>query len=218
MASQLATRPGDDGTFRVREKLCAYHAPGTVSNHQRNVNLNDEYERFVRARDRAVRSFLYRRVRNSEMAAEIHGDVFATAYRSFDTVSAYSDDQARRWLVGVAKNSCLHAFRVEARHHRVAAAVRDTVDPQIPTFDDDCDNAEHRPELVEQVHIILATIPPRHRRIIELNALEQMNGPEIARTLGISQTAVRLRLMRARRAFANAYLARFGDPFSHHDH
>lgn len=68
-----------------------------------------------------------------------------------------------------------------------------------------------RRRIEAQARAVMAALDPRHRIVLELAEFERCGGQEIARRLGITHQAARLRLMRARRAFGREHARRFGE-------
>jgi RNA polymerase sigma-70 factor (ECF subfamily) len=66
--------------------------------------------------------------------------------------------------------------------------------------DQPCDAALARGQIAQRLRACLARLPERYRDVLVLRDLEQLDTHEAARRLGVSATAVKLRLHRARRA------------------
>jgi RNA polymerase sigma factor (sigma-70 family) len=172
-------------------------------------SANDDFSRFYAAHEPALRSYLRGHVIDDTIAAEICGDVFSLAFREFATVRDLTNIRARQWLFNVARNKSLHAFRTEYRHRRIVDRARLQPMSDEAPVEDYVTAALERSELVARVHVIFAELPRDHRQILQMNALGRMSGQDIALALRITPTAARLRLMRAKRAFALAYTDRF---------
>lgn len=175
--------------------------------------INDErhFVDFVRHHERAVKTYLVYRVRGEELRAEVFSAVFAAAGREFDALSRLPPERARRWLIEVAANKSTDAFRSEARHQRLYERLVVSADRAPPSTPDELlIRAETAAEVARRVRAVLADMPGRDRRIIEMNAYRRMTGPDIAKALDITPTAARIRLLRARRVFATKYINMYG--------
>ncbi len=136
--------------------------------------------------------FVRRRVHPTH-AEDVVGDVMLVAWRRLDDVPADLSD-ARAWLFGVARNTLQNTRRREDRHD--ALAIRLAEDPSGPA------DAGHHPDLVTCRVDIAAAWPllsATDQEAIALSVLDGLSAPEAAAVLGISSTAFRLRLSRARR-------------------
>jgi RNA polymerase sigma-70 factor (ECF subfamily) len=156
----------------------------------------------VRERERRFRSvyeaayvdllrFVRRRVHPAH-AEDVVGEVMLVAWRRLDDVPADLSG-ARAWLFGVARNTLQNTRRREGRQDAVAVRLADA----IPGSTD----AGYTPDLVA-CRIDVAAVWPRlsatDQEAIALSVLDGLTAPEAAAVLGISSTAFRLRLSRAR--------------------
>ncbi len=168
------------------------------------------FSQFHAAQQAAVDRYLTRRVRDPELRAEVAANVFVAAHDHFDVVGELPEHRARGWLLQVAANKSADAFRAEHRHEVLVtrAARQITTEPQSP--EDDTIAADETSRIVGQVRDVIADLDRKDRAVLELQVFYRMGGNEIAAELNVSPTAARLRLMRARRRFAETYIARYG--------
>ncbi|MFC7500949.1 RNA polymerase sigma factor [Nocardioides sp. GCM10030258] len=156
----------------------------------------DSEQRFRELYDAAyldLLRFVRRRV-HATHAEDVVGDVMLVAWRRLDDVPVELP-AARAWLFGVARKTLQNTRRREGRQDAVAAHLaslpRGVVDAGLP------------PDLVAE-RLDIAAVWPRlnavHQEALALAALDGLSGPEAAVVLGISPTAFRLRLSRARRS------------------
>lgn len=163
--------------------------PTTSSRAERELRFREIYDGVYVDLLRFVR----RRVHPSH-AEDVVGEVMLVAWRRLDDVPG-DHSAARAWLFGVARKTLQNARRREDRHEAVAvrlAEVRHT-----PGADD------RHPDLVASQLDVAAAWPllsPLHQEALALAALDGLSAPEAAVVLGISPTAFRLRLSRARRS------------------
>lgn len=136
--------------------------------------------------------FVRRRVHPTH-AEDIVGEVMLVAWRRLDDVPADLSD-ARAWLFGVARKTLQNTRRREDRYDAVAVRLADA--PRGAA-----DAGEH-PDLVA-CRVDVAAAWPRlsasDQEAIALSVLDGLTAPEAAALLGITPTAFRLRLSRARR-------------------
>ena len=136
--------------------------------------------------------FVRRRVHASH-AEDVVGEVMLVAWRRLDDVPV-DLSAARAWLFGVARNTLQNTRRRDDRHEAVAVRLADA--RHSPA------DAGELPDLVAYRVDIAAAWPllsALHQEAIALSVLDGFTAPEAAAVLGISSTAFRLRLSRARR-------------------
>lgn len=122
------------------------------------------------------------------------GEVMLVAWRRLDDVP---DDlsAARAWLFGVARKTLQNTRRRNDRDEAVSVRLAEVRHGPA--------DADHHPDLVaHRVDITVAwpLLSALHQEAIALSVLDGLAAPEAAAVLGISPTAFRLRLSRARRS------------------
>jgi RNA polymerase sigma-70 factor, ECF subfamily len=139
-----------------------------------------------------VLRFVRRRVHPTH-AEDVVGDVMLVAWRRLDDVPADAS-AARAWLFGVARKTLQNTRRREDRRDAVAVRLADARRGPADRGDD--------PDLVALRADVAAAWPrlsASEQETIALAALDGLSAPEAAVVLGISPTAFRLWLSRARR-------------------
>lgn len=139
-----------------------------------------------------VLRFVRRRVHPTH-AEDVVGEVMLVAWRRLDDIPADLSG-ARAWLFGVAHKTLQNARRREGRR---GAEIRLADVRQEPA------TAGLHPDLVACRADIAAAWPllsATDQEAITLTVLDGLSAPEAAAALGISPTAFRLRLSRARRS------------------
>ncbi len=114
-------------------------------------------------------------------AEDITALAFERAYRRRRTFDRRRGEE-RAWLFGIARNAALDELR---RRKRVAALVNEPEDVNEPTVEDGAEVALRR-TVVKQA---LAKLPARDREIIALKFHAGLQNAELARVLGVSETA-----------------------------
>ncbi|MGQ9656920.1 MAG: RNA polymerase sigma factor [Fimbriimonadales bacterium] len=155
-------------------------------------------ELYLRYRQPVFR-IAYRSTRNIDEAEDIVQDVFLKAFERLHTFRERS--RFSTWLMRIALNLCTDHARMRQRRqqllereadHKLAWSHPDPPDP-IETAQENAFN--------EAFYTALNQLPDHHRQLIILRDLEEMDYETIAQILGTSVGAVKLRVMRARRAF-----------------
>lgn len=147
-----------------------------------------DFTQTYRAHYPDVLAFLRRRVPDGQ-AEELVADVFARAWRNFDTLQG----TPLPWLYGIARN-------VMREFYRSAAPRMDNVDDYDPARADFAASVD----LSLDINRALLTLSDADRDILTLHAWEGLTPAELAETLDISPGNVRVRLHRARTHLAAA--------------
>ena len=156
-------------------------------------------ERFRRCYESAyddVLRFVQRRTDPSH-AEDVVADAFTVAWRRVEELPPALSAQ-RAWVFTIARNLMLNASRGESRRRALAVRVAGEHSPHVEGHDD---------AVVDLVDLGQAfrALKPAEQEALALAEWDGLSGPEAARVLGISASAYRLRLSRARRSLRDAY-------------
>ncbi len=153
------------------------------------TTLFDQYQR-------PIVNYLYRMVQDREVAEDLAQDTFLKAYRAIER----TDDELnfRAWIYRIATNTAMSYFR----RKRVLQWI--PFGPSTPDRGKDLRLAERlgESELIEQA---MAKIGPAHSSVLLLRHHQGLSIEEIGHALEIKPNAAKVRLFRARKAFAQAY-------------
>ena len=150
----------------------------------------ERFERLYHRHARAVLAYALRRARRPEDAADVLSEVMLVAWRRLETIPDGED--ARYWLLGVARNTLANQSRSAGRRTRLGERLRTQVAAE---FADDI-AASHETRAL--VHEALGSLPPGDREILLLTAWEGLEPSQAAAVLAIAPEAARTRLHRAR--------------------
>ena len=167
----------------------------------------DRLRPFVRSYGALVDSFLATVERDEMARDELWSDVFRIALGHLDELEALDESQVRTWLFRTVRNLTANATRAaSARRRLVDRLSREPfeVEPAAEDVFFDAEPSEEAEERMSQVGAALEQLTSDQQEILGLDALGH-RGPVIAKVLGCTQAAARVRLMRARRAFRAAY-------------
>ena len=143
-------------------------------------------------------SFLLRMVSEPELAEDLTHDVFAKALRMLPTLT--TEHRVLPWLYRVANNAAIDQLRRRSRFSwlRIGSLHGTPSEPRA---------ADEHGRIPEQAHVqsVLRTLPPENAAALLLHAIEGYSYKEIADIQGVSLTAVRSRIARARSAFKERY-------------
>lgn len=160
------------------------------------------FSELFRRHRQLVWSVTRRYFRNREDIADIVQDVFFRAFRSLEGYRGTDDRQFRGWLVQIAANTCKNELRRRARRPRLD---EDEPEPSMSMVEAPQGDALEASDRHALLHRVLATLSAAHRETIELADIRQLPYPEIAKELGLSVSAVKMRVVRARASLAGAF-------------
>jgi RNA polymerase sigma-70 factor (ECF subfamily) len=131
--------------------------------------------------------------RSREDVEDIAQDVFLKLFARIDQVRP--DENFPGWLSRVTVNTCYDELR-KSRRRRTAM---ETFGPELSV---EPSVAPTEPDFIGRARLALQTLDPKLRIPLILKEVEEMSVEEIARTMGITQTNVKVRLFRARKKLA----------------
>jgi RNA polymerase sigma-70 factor (ECF subfamily) len=140
------------------------------------------FERLVRDHASAVLGLCISYTKNFHDSEDIMQDVFLQAFTKLDTLRDRT--RVRPWLLKIARRMCIDYYRKRRPSTPIAEDV-----PARPDYDN-----EH----IVRVHAAISKLPDAYRETITLYYLDGYDCAAVARSLGISEVAVRRRLVRAR--------------------
>lgn len=147
-----------------------------------------------------IYTFLLRMVADPELADDIAQDVFTKVYPLLPGL-----DQGHRvlpWLYRVASNAAIDQIRRRKRFAWLRMGSLDGSREEPHAADEHGRVGEQ-----QQVQRVLRELPPENAAALLLHALEGYSYKEIADIQGVSMTAVRSRIARARQGFRKEYEA-----------
>jgi RNA polymerase sigma-70 factor, ECF subfamily len=143
----------------------------------------------------AIFAFCVRRTGSAETAADLTGEVFAAAYAK-RAVFRRTAAPARAWLYGIARRQ-IGTFQ---RRRRVADRYRRRFGIAPAAAADDLDRVEALVDLAALRPTLdgaLASLRYSQERAIQLRIVDELPYHEVARRLGCSEGAARVRVSRA---------------------
>ena len=131
--------------------------------------------------------------RNADDAEDLAQDALVDAYRNLR--SLHERDKFRAWLFGILRHKCLSYLR----HRRPDECSLDDVADTLPA-PVDADGVS--------VAELLDGLPLAYREILAARYVQELSYAEIAETLGLQVSAVRVRCCRARERLRELFAAR----------
>jgi RNA polymerase sigma-70 factor (ECF subfamily) len=172
------------------------HAGGRDLAALRDEDARGAIERLYALHSAEIHAYLFRMMREPEIAADMTQDTFVKAYRAYATLEDRT--HARAWLYQIAHRIALDELRrrriirflpwTGESHGTAVSAERNVMDLQLSA---DLERA-------------LLRIPERQRAALLLAELHELTGLELASALGVSHVAARALLTRARESLRRA--------------
>lgn len=159
---------------------------------------------------RQIYVFTFRMMGNADDAADLTQECFVRAFRSLARTN--NELNVSAWLHRIASNACLDVLR---RKQRIRWLRWDNAKHERLLDSHPTDNPERVALAVENtsdVQLILDRLSDRNRLALILREYEGLSTHEIGEVMGLSRSAVKSVLFRAREEFRRLYTAEFGDP------
>jgi RNA polymerase sigma factor (sigma-70 family) len=157
--------------------------------------LNGETEAFGLLVDKykeGIYAFVYGKLRDFQNAQDVTQEVFLQAYRDLRSLRRW--ESFVFWLYRIASTRCKMWIRTQSRR-----VDREFIEDQDSTAIDDSSLDSYRDsQLSESLEEALDSLPEIQREVLMLHYFGGMNSKEIAKAIGTSPGAVRMRLTRAR--------------------
>lgn len=191
------------------------HGHGDEGSLIERLRQRDEasYELLVRRYGPRMLAVARRFLHHEQDAQDALQEAFLSAFRSIDRFDGRSS--LATWLHRIAVNAALMKLRAAKRRRELAleelSPATDGGRRQPNLADTRSISAETRllrAECKRLVRDCIASLPARHRVVLLLREVEELDTAETAGLLGITENAVKIRLHRARHALASALRVR----------
>ena len=151
------------------------------------------YETIVNQFSAMVFRLISRFFRSREDVEDLAQDVFLKVFARIDQIRP--DENFPGWLSRVTINTCYDELR-KTRRRKTAM---ETYGPELIA---EKSVAPTEPETLGKARLALQGLDPKLRIPLVLKEIEELSVEEIARTMGLTQTNVKVRLFRARKKLA----------------
>jgi RNA polymerase sigma-70 factor (ECF subfamily) len=168
------------------------------------------FEAIYNRYERRLYAFTYRLMGNAEDAYDLTQDTFVKAYQALPRTAP--DLNLSAWLHRIASNACMDVLRRRKLIRWLPWETFDTNPAIEPTASDDPEGEYNQAETSEEVQVILNKLSAKHRMALVLKEFQGMSGDEIGQVMGLTRSAVKSLLFRAREEFRQVYLKHYGRP------
>jgi RNA polymerase sigma-70 factor (ECF subfamily) len=170
----------------------------------------EAFDQLVRETYADAYTLAHRLTGNEDDARDVVQEAYLRAYRGLPRFRG--EAQFSTWMYRIVANCASTHLRRQARHRH------DELDDTTPVVDR---RADHDPQLRAdaddlrgRLQLALEALPPRLRAVVVLRDAYDLSHEAIATELGISESAAKVRLHRARRKLRDQLFARRDDETS----
>jgi RNA polymerase sigma-70 factor, ECF subfamily len=196
--------PAVDG--RLTTDGCVVHTPATVQDPdaglvaQAQAGKLEAFEELVRRHSQLIYRTLTAMLGNPADAQDAMQDALLSAFKHIGGFQGRS--KFSTWLVSIARNTALQLLRgrkdVESLDEGEHEEDRDFRPRQVRAWEDDPEQCYSNSEIRQLVEKGILGLPAKYRVVVMLRDIEQLSTEEVARQLGLSVPAVKVRLLRGR--------------------
>jgi RNA polymerase sigma-70 factor (ECF subfamily) len=154
----------------------------------------DAFDELVRATYVDTYTLAYRITGNEEDARDVVQEAYFRAFRGLERFRG--DAQFSTWMYRITANCAATQLGRRSRHRH--DELDETVTVADPRFDHDPQLRADADDLRTRLHAALDTLPAGLRAVVVLRDVYELSHESIAAELGISETAAKVRLHRAR--------------------
>lgn len=144
-----------------------------------------------------IQRYLFRLTGNHELAQDLAQDTFIQAYKAILKTNA--DILFKAWLYRIATNN---AYQSHRRKRLISFVPLSGLNKEEETSAEDWAEESNETMAIQEA---LRKVPKEQRSCLVLHLVEGFKYREIAETLNISEDAVRMRVVRGKEAFQQAY-------------
>ena len=168
---------------------------------KRGAKDNRPFSELFRRHHAVVWRVCYRFMTNSQDAEDMTQEVFFKAYRKLSQFEGRSS--LSTWLYRIAVTTCLNEKRRRSRRPALSSTPLDDMIESLPaeSSEEECLTQIQQGRLIEA----LAQLRETQRQVLFLRDFEQLSYKEIAQRLGLSLSATKMRIQRARLALQSIY-------------
>ncbi len=167
-----------------------------------NVSEKDAFQGVYKQYFSLIFRVVYVIVRDQEASEELCQEAFIRYYKHMDKIAKEIE---KYWLIRVAKNLAInYAKRKEREYRAYDKVLRQPLSPAERTGEANL----IREELSQEMLVAISQLPARLRETLVLKLYADLSYKEIGSVLGISDTAIKARMYRARIKLASILQSR----------
>ena len=155
----------------------------------------DDFKAIYEANYHLIMQVIQHIVYNLEIAEDLTQETFERFY--VKNMTFPSEDDAKYWLLRVAKNLALNHIRHNKREIQMVERIKKM--PSSISSDKDGMKSVIEEESKKEVRLAINQLPENLRLVIQLKEFSGLDYKSIGKILGISETNVKVRVHRARK-------------------
>ena len=156
----------------------------------------DAFEELVTRYETKVYNLAYKMLGSQEDAEDILQDTFISAFKSLSSFKEKSSFST--WIYRIATNACLMKLRTKQSKTVSLDNHLSVLTKRIVDWSENAEISFNRKELRKVIDQAVKSLPEMYRVVFILRDIEELSNIEAAKVLGISVSAVKSRLHRAR--------------------
>ena len=167
--------------------------------------VSEELEGIVRDHSRLVYKIAFAVLRNSQDAEDATQETFLRVLK----YQAHLPEvrEIRGWLAHIAWRVAVDRSKDRSKGRSHALEVADDLHPELEDLQASAEHVAIQKDHLRRLHCLIAGLPGGLRDALILSTIEEMSSAEVAKTLGIPETAVRGRVFRARQILKQKFAA-----------
>jgi RNA polymerase sigma-70 factor (ECF subfamily) len=165
---------------------------------------HEAFEELVRVTHVETYTLALRLTGNEEDARDVVQEAYLRAYKGLKRFRG--DAQFSTWMYRITANCAATALRKRARHRHDELSDSDPVIDERPEIDPQA--RVEAADLRDRLSLALCGLPPKLRQVVVLRDIYDLPHEAIAAELGISESAAKVRLHRARRKLRDELFSR----------
>lgn len=149
-------------------------------------------------------TFCARRVLDAETALDLVAETFAQAFKGRTSFKGDTEEEARAWLLTIARRQIARFLRKGQLDRRLVERVGFSVPNLAPDEIAEVERRAGLPQLRTTVGAELAKLNADQREALRLRVVEELSYAQVARSLGITEATARARVSRGLRVLGRA--------------
>lgn len=145
-----------------------------------------------------VLGYALRRTESADDAADVVAETFLATWRRLEDIP--QGEESRLWLYGVARRVLANHRRGGARRARLAVRLG----RELAVFDSAASTTGE--SNVDRLHAAFGALRQKDQEVLGLVAWEDLRTEDLAKVMGCTRNAAKIRLHRARKRFASELL------------
>jgi len=173
----------------------------------------DAFEELIRRNSRVVYRALVSILGSQDEAQDAMQDVLLSAFKYISQFQGRS--KFSTWLVSIARNTALQRLRERRNDESLDEGISDEDHDyrprQVRAWQDNPEQQYAQSEVKQLVEKGITGLPRKYRVVVMMRDIDQLSTDEVARQLGLTVPAVKIRLLRGRlmlREWLSPYFAR----------